>query len=400
MADIILKDIPIAWDIILKRQDMYELLDSIAKKLPSENLSPPIHQILNTLKYINNLNEITAIIIGQDPYINVGEAHGLSFSVPIGVKIPPSLLNIYSALSGPIHNGNLEYWAAQGVILLNASLTTIIGKSNAHCDLWQVYTDKLLAGILDIKSDIALILWGDFAKKKKVFKRANTHVLEWRHPSPMSNNPAPEQLKFKNCDNFCRLNELLLAANKPPIDWQCGTLQRIVIFTDGAASANGSNNCNAGWGVYVPAKPFYLPTGRQNQFIGHDKEIHLSGPVMTCNEGPATNNRAELGAILKGLLWLLDNTTPPLLVTIVSDSQYSIGMISDWGPKRILDGSLGEKKNCELVTLIINIMEICKTKKYIIDFHHMRGHGKDKNVCKAYLDANEIVDRLATGGKI
>jgi ribonuclease HI len=315
--------------------------------------------------------------------------------VPAGVRIPPSLVNIYTALPGPVYNGNLEYWATQGVVLLNTALTTIIGTSNVHADIWSTYTDYLLALILSIRPDIALVLWGSQAQKKKNMAKPETLVLEWRHPSPMSNNSAPEDKKFKNCTHFGQINEWLGRLGRPTIEWTCGTLQKIIIFTDGSATDNGAANCRAGWGVYVPAKPFYTSAGRQSRFIGHEMEVKLSGRVESCHFGAATNNRAEMGAILQGLLWLLSNTRPPLLVTIVSDSQYSIGMITDWGPKRLADNTLHEKKNPELTELIIKTLELAKQSNYYIDFVHMRGHGKDKKICQPYILANEIVDRLA-----
>jgi uracil-DNA glycosylase len=146
---------------------------------------------------------------------------GLSFSVPKGVRVPPSLLNIYREMARDLgieqpRHGDLSQWAQQGVLLLNAMLTVEAHKAGSHKDIgWQKFTDAVIARISEQKSGVIFMLWGNFAKSKRSIIDADRHfVLEAAHPSPLAGNA------FQGCGHFSKANELLQQQGLPPINWQ------------------------------------------------------------------------------------------------------------------------------------------------------------------------------------
>ncbi len=165
--------------------------------------------------------KVKVVILGQDPYHNLGEAMGLSFSVPKGVKIPPSLQNIYKEINAdlglpkPTH-GDLTAWAKQGVFLLNAMLTVEKNNAGSHKLIgWQFFTDAVIQKLSSEREHLVFMLWGNFAKKKKELIDANKHlVLESAHPSPLAGNA------FSGCRHFSKANNYLTMNGLEPIDWQ------------------------------------------------------------------------------------------------------------------------------------------------------------------------------------
>lgn len=166
---------------------------------------------------------VKVVIIGQDPYHGKGQAHGLSFSVQDGIKFPPSLENIFKELNTDLNipypkNGNLTYWAQQGVLLLNASLTVRESDPNSHQNIgWQKFTDAVIQKLSDEREGLVFLLWGGFAKKKGAkINSSKHHVLTTGHPSPLSANRG---FWFGN-KHFSKTNELLVSMGKTPIDWR------------------------------------------------------------------------------------------------------------------------------------------------------------------------------------
>jgi uracil-DNA glycosylase len=170
-----------------------------------------------------SIEDLKVVIIGQDPYHGVGEANGLCFSVNDDVRIPPSLRNIFRELNDDLEtvflpsSGNLEHWAKQGVLLLNASLSVRMDNPNSHKHLkWSLFTDAVIQKISDQKEHVVFLLWGSFAKKKGSKIDRNKHlVLESGHPSPMSAN----QGKWFGNKHFSQTNVYLKAKGKAEIDW-------------------------------------------------------------------------------------------------------------------------------------------------------------------------------------
>ncbi len=180
---------------------------------------PPGSLIFNAFN-LTPWSELKVVILGQDPYHNPGEAMGLSFSVPKGVPIPPSLRNIYREIQQdlglpiPTH-GDLTTWAKQGVLLLNAILTVEHNRPTSHKDLgWQSFTDAVIRTISNEKSGIIFLLWGRFAQSKKPLIDTKKHlVLDAAHPSPLARDA------FLGCKHFSLTNEALRQQGKNPINW-------------------------------------------------------------------------------------------------------------------------------------------------------------------------------------
>lgn len=165
---------------------------------------------------------VKLVIIGQDPYHGQGQAHGLSFSVPFGIKSPPSLVNIFKEIQSDLSlpfpsHGNLEYWAMQGVLLLNATLTVRAGQAGSHQGKgWENFTDQVIRSLSDSKEGLIFLLWGKFAQNKAdLIDREKHHILEAPHPSPFS-----ARTGFFGCKHFSKANQLLENMGKDKIDWQ------------------------------------------------------------------------------------------------------------------------------------------------------------------------------------
>lgn len=181
---------------------------------------PPQELIFNAFEHCH-FEDVKVVILGQDPYHGEGQAHGLAFSVPDGIKKPPSLQNIYKELYSTIdrtipESGNLERWAAQGVLLLNTTLTVEAGKAGSHRGLgWEQFTDAVIQAISDKKEHVVFMLWGNDAKQKgKNIDTAKHLILTAPHPSPLSAHTG-----FFGCKHFSRANEYLKEHGKKPIVW-------------------------------------------------------------------------------------------------------------------------------------------------------------------------------------
>lgn len=192
-----------------------------AEKASGKIIYPPGSLIFNSFKQ-TPFSNVKVVIIGQDPYHNPGQAHGLSFSVPDGIAKPPSLLNIFKELKNDLgipipENGNLTKWASQGVLLLNASLTVRQNEPGSHAQIgWLQFTDQVIKKISDKKEGIVFLLWGKFAQEKQALIDETKHfVLKAAHPSPLSANSG-----FFGCQHFSKANELLIKQHKIPVDWK------------------------------------------------------------------------------------------------------------------------------------------------------------------------------------
>ncbi|MDT8307911.1 MAG: uracil-DNA glycosylase [Bacteroidales bacterium] len=181
---------------------------------------PPGNKIFSAFNH-TPFHTVKVIILGQDPYHGQGQAHGLCFSVPSGVKKPPSLINIFKELhrdtgSKIPENGNLESWAKQGVLLLNATLTVRAHQPGSHQKKgWEIFTNAIIKLLSDQKSGLVFMLWGKYAQAKEELINTNKHhVLKAPHPSPLSASKG-----FFGCGHFSKTNDLLRKSGKIPIDW-------------------------------------------------------------------------------------------------------------------------------------------------------------------------------------
>lgn len=207
------------------KQPYFQALTQFIKseKAAGKAVYPPGSLIFNAYD-TTPLEEVKVVILGQDPYHNPGQAMGLSFSVPTGVAIPPSLRNIYkeinTSLELPIpRHGDLTHWAKQGVFLLNAMLTVVKNKPLSHAKSgWQNFTDATIRTISCEREGVVFMLWGSFARKKKVLIDEQKHlILESAHPSPLSASRG-----FFGNDHFVKANNYLKERGKEPIDWGVG----------------------------------------------------------------------------------------------------------------------------------------------------------------------------------
>ena len=189
------------------------------EKREGKTIYPPGPLIFNAFR-LTPFDKVKVVILGQDPYHNPGQAHGLSFSVPDNITPPPSLLNIYKEIENETGikepaNGNLERWAVQGVFMLNSILTVRAGQAASHSRIgWQTFTDAVIKKISDKKDGIIFLLWGNYARSKKDLIDTGRHyILEAAHPSPLARGA------FFGCGHFLKTNEILKQNGKEPIIW-------------------------------------------------------------------------------------------------------------------------------------------------------------------------------------
>ena len=193
-----------------------------AERESGQTVYPPAADVFNAFKY-TEFADVKVVILGQDPYHNEGQAHGLAFSVREGVAVPPSLVNTYKELADDIAgfsvppHGCLTRWAEQGVLLLNTVLTVRAHRAHSHADLgWETFTNRVVAQINAGRENVVFMLWGSHAQKKGAMIDRSRHlVLSAPHPSPLS-----AYRGFFGCRHFSRANAYLAAHGITPIDWQ------------------------------------------------------------------------------------------------------------------------------------------------------------------------------------
>lgn len=216
-----------SWKSVLKDEFNKTYFQQIVTFLKTEKavgkiIYPPGPLIFNAFNQ-TPFDKVRVVLIGQDPYHGEGQAHGLSFSVPAGIKPPPSLVNIFKEIQTdigvqmPMQYGNLTKWAEQGVLLLNAALTVRAGEPFSHAKYgWADFTDAVIQKISDEKTGVVFLLWGKFAQEKQVLIDESKHyVLKAAHPSPFSADKG-----FFGCKHFSKTNALLAKNGEQPIDWK------------------------------------------------------------------------------------------------------------------------------------------------------------------------------------
>ncbi|MBR4757107.1 MAG: uracil-DNA glycosylase [Bacteroidales bacterium] len=214
-----------SWKEALKDEFEQPYFAELARVLHQEKaerkvIFPPGPEIFKAFE-LTPVQDVKVVILGQDPYHGYGQAMGLSFSVPDGVPAPPSLKNIFKEIEDDLGirmsgRPNLENWARQGVLLLNAILTVRSGEAASHRGIgWERFTDAVIRYLSDQRSGIVFLLWGSFARsKKELIDTSRHHVLEAPHPSPLARGG------FFGCRHFSRTNEILISEGKTPINWQ------------------------------------------------------------------------------------------------------------------------------------------------------------------------------------
>ncbi len=217
------------WNELLKdefEKEYYKKLrEFLEEEYKTKDIYPDKHNIFNALHY-TSYKDIKVVILGQDPYHGPNQAHGLSFSVNPGVRIPPSLVNIYKELKEDLdcyipNNGYLKKWADQGVLLLNTALTVRAGEANSHRKIgWEIFTDNIIRLLNERKEPMVFILWGNNAiSKEKLITSTQHYIIKSVHPSPLSASRG-----FFGSKPFSKTNQFLQSIGKESIDWQIENL--------------------------------------------------------------------------------------------------------------------------------------------------------------------------------
>jgi uracil-DNA glycosylase len=214
---------------IEKAKDYFIYLDFFLKsERQNFDIFPKVKDVFKAFE-LTPLDKLKVVLIGQDPYHKINQAHGLSFSVNNGIKTPPSLVNIYKELKTDLNipiakHGNLTHWAKQGVLLLNTTLTVREGQPGSHQKKgWEIFTNEIIKYISENTENTVFLLWGNFAKTKKEIINLSKHlVLEAAHPSPLARGA------FFGSKHFSKCNEFLISKVKVPIDW---SLNEIDLFS-------------------------------------------------------------------------------------------------------------------------------------------------------------------------
>lgn len=379
LKDILFNDISDDWRKLLDTDDLDNILESLVEE---KGLVPSFDKMFEFAR-LTKLSEIKVVILGQDPYPTAGDAHGLAFSCL--TCIPGALRNIYKCLlkskliDEMPNSGNLTYWAEQGVLLLNSSLTAMVGKPNIHRKLWLKYTDNLIKNLSYLKSQTKSIkhykifmLWGNDATKKRNIINDKCKIMEWSHPSP---NAVAAGYSFDNCDHFTRANKMLKTVGV--IDWNVSaessevenalqmTNMKTVVFTDG--SCNPNKLCPEAVAGY--AAVFVLGQFMDTVIYGNlDNSKHY-----------ASNQRAEGMAIYQALLFLLKHINDWQSVIFVSDSDFWIKMIETYMPNWVTqDIDFSDKKNSDLTVPMWKVyMSLLHDFGKEIEFRHVRSHNKN-----------------------
>jgi uracil-DNA glycosylase len=218
--------VPPTWEAVFEgaKHELKDISDLLEEDRVEGARRVPDNCDLFRIFYLVPLHKVKVVIFGMDPYINLlpdgkPQAMGMSFSVPRGAPIPPSLRNIYKVLKGTVagfevpNHGDLSNWTTQGLMLLNACLTTRLGVSGAHKSLWAGFIKKVIVAILEANPNTIFLLWGNEAQKLKKIIGSRATILESSHPSPLGCK------LFLQCNHFNEVNEILTKQKKTPIDW-------------------------------------------------------------------------------------------------------------------------------------------------------------------------------------
>ncbi len=204
-----------------QKEYMINLKQFIDNEYNTKTIFPERKNIMNSMSY-TPYEKVKVVIVGQDPYHGIGEAHGLCFSVQPGIKVPPSLVNIYKELKRDLgcyipNNGYLVKWAKEGVLLLNSVLTVVKDTPGSHRGKgWEIFTDTIIKSINEKEEPVVFLLWGSYAKEKAAYITNPKHlVLKTSHPSPFS-----VRNGFDGCSHFSKANEFLKSHGIGPVDWQ------------------------------------------------------------------------------------------------------------------------------------------------------------------------------------
>lgn len=403
------------WGELVEQAGLAAALRAVDALGDGERVAPPRGRILEALRYCAP-GEVAVVIGGQDPFPTPGDADGLAFSAE---RVPPALQRVFGCLQAhglmpagrppAAQRGRLGALAAQGVLLLNAALTTRAGERKAHSAAWAPFTRALAEALSRAAAGrgqrLIFLLWGGDARRAFGAAAAAGHhtVWTWTHPSPLSDNQAAR--RFAECPHFADANLALAAAGRPPIVWD--NQAAAMIFTDGSCPRNGCADATAGfgtvfaggvvarseaWGGAMPRE--YALVDPADPRLGF-ANVRGRPPV------PCTNNRAEYLALCWGLYGALRAGLAGR-VELVSDSNVCVQTLLEWLPARRAKGKEGELKNLDLVLLADALLGALRAQAAEVVLTHCRGHrprpvgGDARALC--IWKGNARADELAARG--
>lgn len=404
-------------------------LQSALEKIDPTGISPKVCDMLEFARYVP-VGNIRVCIIGQDPYPNVDHAHGLCFSTRAAV-LPASLKNIFECLrlhghipkDRTIGSGLLTSWAAAGVLMINMALTTQIGKTDAHTQIWRPYMEKIVAAIGVLDQPIVYFLWGKHAQgvAHLLVNNGKALVLKATHPSPMAQARLTEPEQFRHCDHFDEANNYLMKHSCGIIDWDPSAAHVAYISCGHFEVANkflsGSNAGQVSWDPDAPHVAYTdgsaIGNGMGAVARGGYATYFVSGPLkslkLTGRFGPEysaagdeiifpSNIRGEGLAIIHALEHV-NKCRATKVVEIVTDSKFWIEMVEKFIPNWIKTKSpFSAHKNPDLVERIWNVVGNIRTMGKVT-FRHVYSHGKDATISPVDKHFNACVDRWATDAR-
>lgn len=365
----LLRGVHPGWNDFLAERGLLDPLHAALAKV-GDDLSPPEHLVFEYLRFFGP-DDARVVIIGQDPYPT--EAQGVCFSIPPDQPLKQSLKPIIANLerhglarahyrhkdnpqSGQVYCGDLRSWATQGVLLMNAALTTRAGVIGSHRGVWKAFTAAFLRALADNANErgrpLIALLWGDDARAHaQGLSQRGATVYQWTHPSPARNNTLPPVSRFENAPHFADANQTLIKANERPIEWD--PLALTLAFTDGSCPRNGKPDAVASYAAYVLMGPLRkvqvrgLVSPHAYAFVDEDSPLRGFAPVEGTPMTP-TNNRGEYLAWCWVLLTLLRGGVRGR-VEVVSDCNLFIQTMKSWLPARRRKGTEKELSNFDLV---------------------------------------------------
>lgn len=366
------------WRALISMPFLEKALIAIDAAGDTSRIAPPANDVFNFLRDCLP-TEAVAAVMGQDPYPTKGHATGYCFGAWKKAGFPKSLQPIMDCLvrSGLIKQkppyGDLRPVAVQGVLFINAALTTREGAIKAHVDAWKPFMDHFLEQLCK-KTTVRFLLWGNVARDL-VTPHAKAHGREtyfWSHPSPQADNQQPEPKKFANCDHFTKLNTALTGAGKPPIWWALDS--PIFAFTDGSCPKNGAADAEAGFGVLIIGGHLGPTTVRGMVEPKEYSLIDTSAPELgfeaAGRAATPTNNRGELLAFCWAMLALLrGRALGP--IEIVSDSEISVKTLNEWLPNRRRKGTAHQLKNFDLIEIAETLLTALKSQADSVTITHV-----------------------------
>jgi len=392
----VLRKVDEEWIALFDHEKLRAAIAGIVEAGDDENITPPAELVFEALRY-GAPSDYDVVIIGQDPYPTPGEAQGLCFSIPGDVEMPQSLQRIFGCLDRAglrkahlakdeekdviSDSGDLRSWAVQGVLMLNAALTTRVKARRAHAGLWKPFVDDLIKKFCAAREGgehpVHFMLWGGDARKYAKVARAHGHnVFERTHPSPMADNKLPPEGRFRECTHFNDVNDARVAVGRRPVKWD--NLAPVVAFSDGSCSNNGKPDARASYAAVLIGGPFGKSILRgevapMEYELLHDavpeQGLHTRGGTLVA----PSNNRGEYLGFIYCMIGAIRGRALGR-VEIISDSKITVQTMLEWLPNRLKKGTERGLKNFDLVMVAWELLKRLRAQAASVVITHTNSH--------------------------